>query len=152
VSGEQETYQQVLPLLQKIGSTVFWMDAPGQATRMKLINNLVLGSFMATCAEAVALSESAGIAREEAIRILLAGAGNSMVLTAKKQKLADLEFSAQFSSALIYKDLHYLQDLCRELRRPLVTGSMVKEMYAIARSKGIENEDFSSIYRIFRDL
>jgi 3-hydroxyisobutyrate dehydrogenase len=74
-----------------------------------------------------------------------------MVLSAKKEKLKNGEFSTHFSSALIYKDLHYLQDLCRTLEKPLFTGSMVKELYAMTRSRGIDHLDFSAIYTVFRD-
>lgn len=51
--------------------------------------------------------------------ILSAGAGNSMILNAKKEKFLKEDFSTQFSSALVYKDLHYLQDLAVTLKRPL---------------------------------
>jgi 3-hydroxyisobutyrate dehydrogenase len=151
VSGEEPVFREVHPLLAKIGSTIHYLGEPALATKMKLINNLVLGSFMATCAEAVALGEAAGIERAEVIDILLSGAGNSMVLNAKKENLAKGDFPTHFSSALIYKDLHYLQDLCRTMKKPLFTGSMVKELFALTRSRGIDQLDFSAIYRIFRE-
>ena len=150
VSGDKATYESVQPLLSRMGSTLFYLGEPALATKMKLVNNLVLGSFMATCAEAVALGEAAGISRGEAIDILLAGAGNSMVLAAKKDKLKNGEFSAHFSSALIYKDLHYLQDLCRTMKKPLFVGSTVKELFALTRSKGIDDQDFSAVYKVFK--
>ena len=152
VSGDKATYESVQPLLSRMGSTLFYLGEPALATKMKLVNNLVLGSFMATCAEAVALGEAAGIPRGEAIDILLAGAGNSMVLAAKKDKLKNGEFSAHFSSALIYKDLHYLQDLCRTMKKPLFVGSTVKELFALTRSKGIDDQDFSAVYEVFKEF
>jgi 3-hydroxyisobutyrate dehydrogenase len=151
VSGDRAAYESVKPLLALIGSSQFYLGEPALATKMKLVNNLVLGSFMATCAEAVALGEAAGIGRDEVIDILLSGAGNSMVLAAKKDNLKNGEFSAHFSSALIYKDLHYLQDLCRTLKKPLFIGSTVKELYAIARAKGVDDRDFSAIYEVFKE-
>jgi len=151
VSGDRDVYETVRSLLEKIGRTHFFLGEPALATKMKLVNNLVLGSYMATCAEAVALGEAAGISRADCIDILLAGAGNSMVLNAKKDKLKNGEFSTHFSSALIYKDLHYLQDLCRTMKKPLFTGSMVKEVFALTRSRGIDDLDFSAVYRIFRE-
>lgn len=150
-SGDRAAYESVKPLLGMIGSTLFYLGEPALATKMKLINNLVLGSFMATCAEAISLGEAAGIGRSEVIDILLSGAGNSMVLSAKKDKLNTGDFSPHFSSALIYKDLHYLQDLSRTLNKPLFVGSTVKELYAIARAKGIEDLDFSAIYTVFKE-
>ncbi|HXX54677.1 MAG TPA: NAD(P)-dependent oxidoreductase, partial [Methanoregula sp.] len=112
VSGDKGAFGRARPVLDKIGRTIWYLGEPGLATKMKLINNLVLGSFMATGAEAVALAEAAGIGRATAVDILLSGAGNSMILNAKKENLVRGAFPTQFSSALIYKDLHYLQDLC----------------------------------------
>jgi 3-hydroxyisobutyrate dehydrogenase len=151
VSGEMAAFGVARPVLSTMGSTLHYLGEPALATKMKLINNLVLGSFMATCAEAVALGEATGVERGKVIDILLSGAGNSMVLSAKKEKLADLEFSTHFSSALIYKDLHYLQDLCRTMRRPLFTGSTAKELFAMTRSKGFDDLDFSAVYRVFKE-
>lgn len=151
VSGDREAYESVKPLLALIGFSLFYLGEPMLATKMKLVNNLVLGSFMATCAEAVSLGEAAGIGRNEMIDILLSAAGNSMILAAKKGKFKNEDFSAHFSSVFICKDLHYLQDLCRTLNKPLFTGSTVKELYAIAKAKGIEDRDFSAIYEVFKE-
>ena len=40
-----------------------------------------------------------------------------MVLNAKREILLNSDFSPQFSAALIHKDLHYLQDLAKSLRK-----------------------------------
>jgi len=150
VSGDKDAYEQVKPLLEKIGKAIFYLGEPTLATKMKLVNNMVLGTLMATGAEAVALGEAAGVSRETVVNIILAGAGNSAVLNGKKDMLIREDFPTQFSSALIYKDLHYLQDLAKSLKRPLFTGSATKELYAMTFSKGIAAEDFAAIYKIFR--
>ena len=40
-SGNRADYERALPYLEKIGAARFFLGAPGQATRMKLINNLL---------------------------------------------------------------------------------------------------------------
>jgi 3-hydroxyisobutyrate dehydrogenase len=150
VSGDRDAFEEVKPLLEKIGKAIFYLGEPTLATKMKLVNNMVLGTLMATGAEAVALGEAAGVSRETVVNIILSGAGNSMVLNGKKDMLVREEFPTQFSSSLIYKDLHYLQDLAKTLKRPLFTGSAVKEIYAMTFADGIEGEDFAAVYKIFR--
>lgn len=152
VSGDKTAFEKVKPVVEKLGKNIFYLEQEGLATKMKLINNLVLGSLMATLAEAVVFAEKTGIDKQRAIDILLSGAGNSMLLNVKKQKLIDEDFTAHFSNALIYKDLHYLQDLAKSFNMPLFTGSIAKELYAIALAKGFESEDFSSIYKIFKNF
>lgn len=150
VSGEEKAFEKAKPFIEKIGKNIFYLKTPQLATKMKLINNLVLGSFMATLAEAISFGEDAGLDRAKVIEILLSGAGNSMVLNAKKEKIIKEDFSTHFSCSLIYKDLHYLQDLARTMKRPLFTGSLTKEIFGITLSEGIEAEDFSVVYKIFK--
>lgn len=150
VSGNKEAYEAVRPVLGQVGNQLFFLGKPGLATRMKLINNLVLGTFMATLAEALVFGEEVGVGKQEVLDILQAGAGNSLVLNAKKDKLLTEDFSAHFSNALIYKDLHCLQDLAYELKKPLLTGSAVKELFARTYGAGIEEQDFSAVYTLLK--
>jgi len=117
---------------------------------MKLVNNLTLGSFMVTIAEALALGEDIGLDKGEVLDILSVGGGNSLVLNAKKNKLLQADFSTHFSNALIYKDLHCLQDLAYEQKKTLFTGAVVKELYARTFEEGIDQEDFAAVYKLFK--
>ncbi len=150
VSAAKEGYEKVKPVFENIGKNIFYLGEPARATKMKLINNLALGSFMATIAEALSLGENVGIEKKDILEILSVGGGNSLVLNAKKAKLLEEEFSTHFSSALIYKDLHCLQDLAYEQKKTLFTGSVIKELYARTFERGIAHEDFSAIYKLFK--
>ena len=152
VSGDKDAFDRTLPYIQKIGKTVFYLEKPTLATKMKLINNLALGSFMATIAEAAAIGEDAGIGKARVLEILASGAGNSAVLNAKREKLLREDFSTHFSSALMYKDLHYLQDLARTLKRPLFTGSVIKELFGMTFAKKLDGLDLSAIYSVIREF
>lgn len=150
VSGDSAAYESVRPLLDDIGQHLFHFDRPTLATKMKLINNLTLGSFMATLAEALSLGEDVGIDKAEVLDILGVGGGNSMVLNAKRAKLLSEDFSPHFTSALIYKDLHCLQDLAYEQKKTLFTGAVIKELYAKTFAEGLDRSDFSAIYKLFK--
>jgi 3-hydroxyisobutyrate dehydrogenase len=152
VSGERIIYERAKPLFDKIGKNIFFLEKPALAIKMKLINNLVLGTLMSTLSEAVALGEKAGINKATAIDILSAGAGNSAVLNAKREKLLNEDFSTQFSSALIYKDLHYLQDLAKAMKVPLFTGSITKELFGMTYVKGISDLDLSAVYKVMKEF
>ncbi len=150
VSGEEGAYNNALPYLKILGSNIFYVKEEGLASKIKLINNLLLGVFMASISEAINIGDKAGINRELLIEILLKGAGNSMVLNAKKEKLIKEDFSPHFSSALIYKDLHYLQDLARELKSPLFLGSVTKELFGLTYKNKEEELDFSAVLKVFK--
>lgn len=149
-TGRESTFLTCKPLLEKFSSTIFHLKEAGFAAKMKLINNLCLGSFMATIAECTALGEACGIDKKELLEILAAGGGKSLVLAAKTQKLIDEDFSPHFSTSAITKDLHCLQDLAYSLNRPLYTASVTKELFSKMKMMGKGDEDFSSIYQLFK--
>ncbi len=150
VSGKKETYESCKPLLEKIAKEIFYLKEPSQASKMKLINNLCLGSFMATIAECTALGEACNIEKTKLLEILGVGAGESLVLKAKTQKLIEEDFSAHFSNNAIYKDLHTLQDLAYSKSQPLYTATVIKELFGKMKKDGKGEEDFCSIYQLFK--
>lgn len=150
-SGKVEVFENVKPILEKIASNIFHLPTPSNATKMKLINNLCLGSFMATLAECTALAENCQIDKSKALEILGVGGGQSLVLKAKTQKLIDEDFSPHFSNNAINKDLHLLQDLAYNLKMPLYSAAMPKELFSKMKNLGKGEEDFSSIYQLFKN-
>ncbi|MFC1505338.1 NAD(P)-dependent oxidoreductase [Thermodesulfobacteriota bacterium] len=73
ISGAKTGYEKVKPVLENIGKHLFFLKEPALATKMKLINNLTLGSFMATIAEALALAETIGIEKKRSVRYFIRG-------------------------------------------------------------------------------
>ena len=151
VGGDEKKFKENEQLFRKFCKNIFYVGSAGKATKVKLINNIVLGGIMDVLAEAIAIGEKAGIEKRELIEILNAGAGKSYILDVKKKKLLEEDFSTHFSVDLIYKDLHYAQDLIKELDMFSFTASAVKETYGLARKAGLGSLDFSVIYKLFRE-
>ncbi len=147
--GREEVFQKVKPLLEDIGKIIFHFSEPGQATRMKLANNLVLGTFMAGLANAVALAERFGIDRARSLEILAAGAGNSGVLNAKRQKLTNRDYAPHFSAALIHKDLTLLNRLAAELGVPGHLGEATLALFTQTMGNDPHDKDLSIVYEVF---
>lgn len=150
VSGEQKTFDRAKALLEKIGKAVHFLGSAGAATKMKLINNHLLGTFMAAIAEAVALGERAGISRKQVIDILSAGAGSSGVFNAKKEKLLNDDYSPHFSAALIYKDLGYLLELAGELQHDADLAQTTRQLYERTLNDDPHARDFSVIFEYLK--
>ena len=56
-----------------------------------------------------------------------------------------------FSNNAINKDLHLLQDLAYNLKLPLYTAAIPKELFSKMKMMGKREEDFSSIYQLFKN-
>lgn len=152
ISGVPSAYEAAKPYLERLGEKLFYLEQPALATRMKLINNLVLGSLMASLAEAVVLGEECGLSREQVLDVLGAGAGNSGVLAAKRGKLLAEDFSPHFAVRAIYKDLHLMQELAKSMKRRAVAAGPAKELYGLAEERGMAGDDFSAVYKVLREM
>lgn len=150
VSGDKAILEKVRSVMEWLGKRIFFLEQPGRAIKMKLINNLALGSFMATLAEALVLGEACGMAKNTVLDILSAGAGNSGVLNAKREKLLAEDFAPHFSAALIHKDLGYLLELAKSLDQQVYTAPTIREMFTLAFAQHLQEQDFSVVYKALR--
>ncbi len=148
IGGNRQKFEEVRPIFEKFCKKIFYVKEAGKATKIKLLNNFVLGGIMDILAESIAIAVKAGIEKDLFIDVLSAGAGNSYILNAKKEKILKEDFSPHFSVNLIYKDLHYAQDLLKELELFSFTLSAVKETYGLAKKEGLGEEDFSAVYKL----
>jgi len=151
ISGERSDYEEARPLFEKLGENLFYLGAPGRATRMKLVNNLVLGAFMATLAEALAAAEAAGLTKSEALDILAAGAGNSLVLNAKRLKLAEEDYAPHFSINAVHKDLGLMAALAETTGSRAAMATAAERLFGEASSRGLGDRDLAAIYAVLKN-
>ncbi|TYB34724.1 MAG: NAD(P)-dependent oxidoreductase [Flexistipes sinusarabici] len=151
VSGDIKAYEQARVVFDSLGSKIFHFPETGKATKIKLINNMVLASFMATLSEAVSMAEKAGFSKDEAVDLLAAGAGESKILNGKKAKLLSGDFSPHFSTRALVKDLEYMEELAYSFQQPALIGGLLKQMYTMTGAKGNFNDDFAAIYDLINN-
>lgn len=148
--GDAKGFEKAKPLLEDLSSSLFFLEKPGQATEIKLLNNMILASLMISITEALAFAESSGLSKETVLEILSKGAGGSIILNAKKAKLLDEDFSTHFSNALLFKDLTCAQDMALDKGKLLFSADFARKIYGKTFEKNIENDDFSGIYKLFK--
>ena len=152
VSGDKKIFEKYIDIFNILGKEVFYMGDYGVASTMKLVNNTVLGNLLAILCEAIIFAEKAGIDRETAINILSHGAGKSMVLDAKKEKLLHENYETHFSVNLIHKDLSYALQLAQNVKTPLMITSTSRELYNGARAHDLGDLDFAAVLEMYKKL
>ncbi len=152
VSGDESTYKNNLDIFSVLGKEIFYMGDYGMASTMKLINNTVLGSFLNVLCEAYSFVKKAGIDEKLALKVLENGAGKSMVLDAKKEKLLNEDYSTHFSVNLIHKDLSYALDVANKLGVASQFTSTSREFYNSAKANNLSDLDFSAVFEVFKKL
>ncbi|MCS7084416.1 MAG: NAD(P)-dependent oxidoreductase, partial [Aquificaceae bacterium] len=149
VSGSYEDFEKSRELTKLIAKKIIYVGDIGNASKLKLLNNLVLGSFMQAICEAVALGEALGFERQTVLEVLQNGAGKSYILDVKSDKLLSKDYSPHFSTELIEKDLSYLEEVIGKEGLFSLSLSSAKNAYRLGVSLGLAKEDFSSLAEIF---
>ncbi len=152
VSGDEETLNKVYEIFSVLGKKIYYMGEFGTASCMKLINNSVLASFLGALCEAVVFAEKSGIDRKTAIEILENGAGQSMIMTAKKDKLLKENYETQFSVDLINKDLNYAVNLSKDVSLPVPFTNLSRDFYISAKANNLGDKDFAAVLEIFKKI
>ena len=150
VSGKKNDLDRAAPILNTIGQKIFFLGEPGMASKMKLINNLVLASFMTGIVEALAFGEKVGVEKSTVLDVLSSGAGNSVVLNGKKEKLLKNDFIPQFTVAAVAKDLGYIDELSRALGFNTDSGKLALSLCRRAIEAGYTDLDFAAIYKLYQ--
>jgi 3-hydroxyisobutyrate dehydrogenase-like beta-hydroxyacid dehydrogenase len=133
VSCSDETFAQVKPLLANLGKPFHVGKLPGQGQTMKLVNNLLSATAMAATSEAVVMAVAAGLDAKQAVDVINAGTGRN---TASEDKFPRFviprTFNLGFALGLLNKDLRLCLEEAEALGVPMLVGSAVKQLLAIA--------------------
>jgi 3-hydroxyisobutyrate dehydrogenase len=105
-SGPAEVRSRVAPLFDALGQRTIWVGAVGDGSRVKVVNNTWLAFAAEGVAASVALALRLGLETETVVDVLRGSPLMSPWQSAKLQRIANGDFSAQFALSLALKDVH----------------------------------------------
>jgi len=146
VGGPQAAFDAAAPLFAALGRMARRMGDTGTGATIKLINNMLSGTMNTALAEAMSVSEAAGLDPEATREILGEGAAGSRLVKTKIPKMAARDFAPQFQLALMEKDMRYFLGLAQALDRPVPVAALVRSQLQAARRAGLGGQDVSAIF------
>jgi 3-hydroxyisobutyrate dehydrogenase/glyoxylate/succinic semialdehyde reductase len=147
VGGEAEIVGRCAPLFEVMGRKTIHVGGNGMGTSLKMVINLLLGQAMAAFSEGMALGESLGIERDTLLDILLGSAVVPPFVAAKRDKITQNQFDPEFPLRWMHKDLHLAAETAFAQGVSMPLANAAKETYALAKQKGLGDNDFSAIYQ-----
>lgn len=133
--GAPETFTRLRPLLDAFASQVYYLGALGQASRMKVITNLLAFVNLVGLGEALMLAERVGIDLGVAYGAIRHSSGNSFVHETESQLILSGSYDIGFTVDLALKDLGFALDLALEGTVPLELGSLVHQRFVRAKAR-----------------
>ena len=142
VSCSAEIFATVQPVLAHLGKLFHVGTQPGQGQTMKLVNNLLSATAMAATSEAVVMGVKAGLDARQVLDVINAGTGRNSASDDKFPRfVVPRTFNLGFALGLLNKDLRLCLEEADALGVPMVVGSAVKQLLAIATaSEGAEGD------------
>lgn len=152
VGGDAETFERVKPVLEAIGPRVFHLGPNGAAVTMKIAINLSLAVQMLAFSEGLLLAEKTGIAREQAVEVMLASVIASPMVAYRGPFVLEQPDEAWFDCRMMQKDMNLALELGRELEVPLPTTAVTNELLTAANAMGVGDKDFAVLFDVLASL
>lgn len=151
VSGDHDAFDACDDLWNCLAAKTFYVGAWGNAAKMKLVTNLVLGLNRAVLAEGLVFAKSTGLNMEDALQVLLNSPAYSRTMDAKGPKMVNGEFAPQARLAQHIKDVRLMLEEAARGGASLPISAVHLELLEQADAAGLGDLDNSAIIRVIQD-
>jgi 4-hydroxybutyrate dehydrogenase/sulfolactaldehyde 3-reductase len=153
VGAEPADFERVKPLLGAMGTTIHHCGPGGTGTRTKLVNNYLAIILCQLNAEALALSQRFGLDLEKTLEVIHGTtATNGQLKVNWPNKVLKGDTAPGFTIDLAHKDLSLIMGAANAAKVPLPVAAAAREMFSLARARGIGGQDFSAMGDLMCDL
>ncbi|KAK9228755.1 hypothetical protein WN944_021711 [Citrus x changshan-huyou] len=144
-AGDKSLYNTVAPLLDIMGKSRFYLGDVGNGAAMKLVVNMIMGSMMATFSEGLLLSEKVGLDPNVLVEVVSQGAISAPMYSLKGPSMIESLYPTAFPLKHQQKDLRLALGLAESVSQSTPIAAAANELYKVAKSHGLSDEDFSAV-------
>lgn len=151
VAGDPVVIDRIRDLLNLISKNVFDIGPePGMAQMMKLVNNLISATNMASAFEALVLGAKAGLDADMMVNVINASTGRNSATTDKIPKsVLPGTFDYGAATKTLHKDITLGLIEAEELQVPMWVARNTRQMWEFAMTQGEGDLDFTSLIKVF---
>ena len=149
VGGEEAVLDRCRPVLATLGTEIHHVGPLGSAQVVKIVNNVMSMGNVAVAAEAMVLGVKAGMDPQRLFDILSTSGGRSHHFLKRFPNVLAGDFEPRFSIALSRKDLGLAARLAESLGVPMLTMSIVRQVYEAAAAAGLDGRDMAAVTALF---
>ena len=149
VAGEEQTYNDLRPLFERIASDITFCGELGVASTVKIVNNLVAGAILEAVAEGLVLGVKAGASLDLMVQVLSStGADSWHLRNTFAGRVAKRDFEPGFSIDLETKDLRIGLDMASKRQMPLPVLGQAYQRYVEGQAAGLGSEDWGALVKL----
>ncbi len=145
VSGADDAYRRVAPLLEALGCGVTYVGDDESARLVKIAHNVFLGVVTQSLAEILVLVEKGGVSRSAFLEFLNASVMGSTFTRYKSPALTHLDFTPTFTTELLRKDFELGLAEARSMGVSMPVAALTHQLVQAAVGAGHRGVDFASL-------
>ncbi|RMC37975.1 NAD(P)-dependent oxidoreductase [Paracoccus alkanivorans] len=143
IGGDTNSVTKAQPVLDAMAAKVIHVGDSGAGNIAKLVNNMLVACHMLTTAEALRLSEAAGLPAGDALRVINSATGRSALSEVHFPNwVLTRSFDSGFSAGLMRKDIRLALELATDAGCAMPVSELVVELWSKARSGLGDTDDF----------
>jgi 2-hydroxy-3-oxopropionate reductase len=152
VGGDEATFKQTLPLFEAMGKTITYIGERGAGQIAKCANQIIVAGTMVAMAEALVLSQKAGVDPAKVVQAISRGAAQCWALDVKPPKLLKRDLSPGFKAHMQAKDLKIIIDTARTYGMALPQSAIAHQLYEAMCAMGNGELDNSAVVTVLEAL
>ncbi|HEV7719014.1 MAG TPA: L-threonate dehydrogenase [Arsenicitalea sp.] len=151
-AGAPAAFGKAEPFLKAIATKVYNLgEAPGQGSRVKMINQLLAGVHIAVSAEAMALGIKAGVDPEVLFEVISNSAGSSWMFQNRVPHILAGDYTPLSAVDIFVKDLGIVTSTGEALGVDLPIASTALQRFETASARGLGREDDSAVIKVYAE-
>lgn len=152
VGGKKSAFEDIRPVLGKVGKKVVYVGSNGSAATLKLVVNHTLFLNQAAAIEGLVLGQKAGLDPDVMWEVLTSGAASSDLLIARGKDMLKGNFSPKGPVVIANKDFALSLETGKRLGVMLPMGALYQQFLLKAHYNGWDREDATVVMKIYQQL
>jgi 3-hydroxyisobutyrate dehydrogenase-like beta-hydroxyacid dehydrogenase len=152
VSGPEETFEVIRPLMAGYSGAQFWLGDGEQARYAKLAVNLMLAVSAGMLGEALALARRGNVATADVLDVIAASALGSPMVVGKVGFLKAADYTPTFSGHQMAKDLDLILSTANATGVAAPLAALMRTQFAAIGARGEIDQDFIAVVKVAQRL
>lgn len=149
VGGDQETFNEILPILELMGKTIVYMGAAGSGQHTKMANQIAIAGAAIGMVESLAYSKGAGLDLETVLKAITSGSAASWQLSNMAPRIINDDFNPGFFIKHFIKDMRIASTESKAMDVDLPGLDLVLSLYEECQKRELENCGTQALYKLY---
>lgn len=145
--GNEQTFQEVLPLLEVFGKQIVYQGEAGAGQHTKMCNQIAIATNMIGVCEALAYGKEAGLDAETVLQSISSGAAGSWSLSNLAPRIIEGDFEPGFYVKHFLKDMNIALAEAEQMKLSLPGLKLAKDMYSELVEEGYGEKGTQVLYK-----